>query len=174
MRNFFQSFNLLIALYVAIFPSLSIGSELSDKINYDAGYLLFEKQPASCEIVIRGRVTPDLSVKFEALSRRISDMECQSVWVNLNSGGGRVSAAIEIGDIVREKKYNTHIGSALGSQCASACGLIFSAGLERVIQSGFLVGGRLGFHQISVSDGGRRTCVREPSSPAVWRAAQTG
>lgn len=164
MKNFFRKTKFLIAVFVAVCPLSSIGSDLSDKINYDAGYILFENKIKSCEIILKGGVTSDLSLKFDALSRRISDVECKSVWVNLNSGGGSVSAALTIGDIIRKKKYNTQVGSSPGVECASACGLIFAAGLERVIQSGFFVSGRLGFHQISVLDGGRRICVPELNS----------
>lgn len=63
----------------------------------------------------------------------------------LNSGGGLVAMALLIADDVHSKKLSTII--PLGSNCYSACSLIFLAGHERQAD------GELGVHQISNDTG---------------------
>ena len=63
----------------------------------------------------------------------------------LSSDGGSLNEAIEIAYIVHNHQIKTEIPS--GSDCASACAIIFLAGADRVLN------GRLGVHQFSPTTG---------------------
>lgn len=65
------------------------------------------------------------------------------ILVNLDSDGGDIDAAMEIGRLIRKRPTWTQVLGARGpdSACASACVLIMSAGSNR------LPGGRIGIHR---------------------------
>jgi hypothetical protein len=69
--------------------------------------------------------------------------------VVLNSPGGNVIAAIEIGKIIRLKGFNTVVLN--DDLCASACALTWLAGNERFLDSGASVG----FHASYIHENGR-------------------
>jgi ATP-dependent protease ClpP protease subunit len=62
------------------------------------------------------------------------------VTVTLNSSGGSVAIAMQIGQYIRQRGYFT--GVFQGQQCASACVLILAAGVRR-----FATSGRIGIHR---------------------------
>ncbi|MAM63574.1 hypothetical protein [Maritimibacter sp. UBA3975] len=61
--------------------------------------------------------------------------------VQLDSTGGSVSDALEIGEVIRDSSIATIVGD--GAVCLSACPYIFAGGVERSVTST----GRLGVHQ---------------------------
>jgi hypothetical protein len=61
----------------------------------------------------------------------------------LSGNGGTVDDAIEIGKAVRAARYETVVSK--GSQCASACGLIWLAGRPRYLEDGAHVGFHAGY-----------------------------
>jgi hypothetical protein len=58
----------------------------------------------------------------------------------LNSAGGRLEPAIEIGSTIRKRKFATLVHD--GATCASACGLVWLAGVSRAMGPV----AKLGFH----------------------------
>lgn len=68
------------------------------------------------------------------------DLPAGLAYLSLDSGGGDLEAAIAVGDFVRKTHFTTIV--RVGEQCASACVLIYLAGVQR---SGFL--GRIGLHR---------------------------
>ena len=58
--------------------------------------------------------------------------------------GGRVAAAIEIGQELRHRGMQTMVPA--NTDCASACALIWLAGARRTL----MPGGRIGFHAVSM------------------------
>jgi len=62
-----------------------------------------------------------------------------AVNVHLDSEGGSVDSAIEIGRFLRDKNSNVMVSA--GEQCASACLFILAGGVTRYL------GGRLGMHR---------------------------
>jgi hypothetical protein len=70
--------------------------------------------------------------------------------VLLESDGGSTLEAIEIGEAIRLKGFSTLVVN--GSQCASACGLVWLAGSPRILSHS----GRVGFHATYIDDSGRR------------------
>lgn len=66
--------------------------------------------------------------------------------VILKSNGGDVLAAMKMGEIARAKGAATFVMN--GSDCASACVLVFAGGVERLV----FAGGRLGLHRPAFKD----------------------
>lgn len=60
---------------------------------------------------------------------------------SLNSPGGLLSAAIEIGEIVRREAMTTNVID--NTQCVSACVFILAAGVQRIISAK----GKIGIHR---------------------------
>ena len=71
---------------------------------------------------------PILSENVDALLSQLDDKKPKLIL--LNSIGGSVSAAVRFAKYVREKEMNTWI--AEGQTCASACALVFLAGIQRL------------------------------------------
>lgn len=63
--------------------------------------------------------------------------------LEIHSGGGHVTAALDMAAIVADYKIDT----AVKGRCASACTFVFLAGANRTLEKG----GRLGFHSSSWS-----------------------
>lgn len=88
-----------------------------------AGELLFGEGDEW--VVFQG---PILSENVDALLSQLDDKKPKLIL--LNSIGGSVSAAVRFAKYVREKEMNTWI--AEGQTCASACALVFLAGIQRL------------------------------------------
>lgn len=86
------------------------------------------------EIEISGPIARGVPEQFEAALARSPNAHI----VHLDSVGGRISVATELGDIVRAHGLDTLVTS----RCASACTIIFLAGHERWITDT----AKLGFH----------------------------
>ena len=71
---------------------------------------------------------PILSENVDALLSQLDDKKPKLIL--LNSIGGSVSAAVRFAKYVREKEMNTWI--AKRQTCASACALVFLAGIQRL------------------------------------------
>ena len=71
---------------------------------------------------------PILSENVDALLSQLDDKKPKLIL--LNSIGGSVSAAVRFAKYVRKKEMNTWI--AKGQTCASACALVFLAGIQRL------------------------------------------
>jgi len=98
-------------------------------------------QSDSCNfrVFISGEITTDtVSHLQKALARR--DQK-EIVFVRLNSPGGDISAAMTIGRIIRKSRGHTMVEG--NAACASACVLIFGAGISRIL----LEGARIGIHR---------------------------
>jgi len=102
-------------------------------------------------IYIRGEINPDAAILVRRyydglveMSRRFhGQMNAKdsdaAVNVHLDSEGGSVDSAIEIGRFLRDKNSNVMVSA--GEQCASACLFILAGGVTRYL------GGRLGMHR---------------------------
>jgi hypothetical protein len=95
-------------------------------------------------IFITGDILDGDDAEFRDLSQRFP-----RAVVYLESAGGALLAAIEIGKLVREKHHATAVLD--GSTCTSACALIWIAGTPRYLGPE----GHLGFHASYSDEGGR-------------------
>lgn len=81
---------------------------------------------AFIELSIFGAVTERDAKAFAELSR---ELEYKNAFVDLNSDGGSVSSAMQIGRLIR--KYDATTTVPENGKCYSSCALIFIAGVER-------------------------------------------
>jgi hypothetical protein len=127
------------------------------------GAAAFPTAPAqACELSLAGKVLK-LSGRillgdqyvFRDFIQKLGDARIAAI--RLESPGGSISAAAEIGRMVRAQKLTTVV-DASSAACASSCTIIFVSGVERVYLNAPSGGGLLrqhgfrglGFHQGSV------------------------
>lgn len=94
-------------------------------------------------------ITGDIELADHAAFRQIAERFPDAV-VFLESPGGTVLPALEIGQLVRARGYRTVV--LAGSTCTSSCALIWLAGTPRYLEPG----GQIGFHASSAEEDGRR------------------
>ena len=101
-----------------------------------------------CTIFVQGSIIPKLKSDIERSMEHLHNFPCNEKIVNLNSSGGHVATAIEVGKLIRLNDYKTIVAGS--NECSSACGLIFIAGIERTIEvikrNRYLVNPKFGFH----------------------------
>ena len=114
-------------------------------------------QPARpAAILIQGEINRDTLTQFQEALR-----EAPRARIILDSPGGSVLPALEIGRIIRERRLSTFIPDR--TLCASACGLIWLAGAPRELAPLALVG----FHAAAtVSESGRRS-ISAPANAII-------
>lgn len=98
----------------------------------------------SAIILISGEIKAGDDSKFRELSVRFPD-----AMVGLDSAGGAIVPALEIGRQIRLRGYSTVVTSS--SVCTSACALIWLAGTPRYLDQG----GGVGFHATYKDQGGK-------------------
>jgi hypothetical protein len=111
-------------------------------------------RPAS--ILIQGEIDRDTLTQFQEALR-----QAPRARIVLDSPGGAVLPALEIGRLIRQRRLATQIPE--GGLCASACGLIWLAGAPRDLSPRALVG----FHAAAtISQSGRRS-VSAPANAII-------
>ncbi|MDA9865241.1 hypothetical protein N9C96_01050 [bacterium] len=93
------------------------------------------------EVVLRGAIAPGDGVRTLSELRRIAPDT-----VTLDSPGGSVADALDIGRFLRDQGMSTQI--AEDGVCFSACPYIFVSGVTRTVEDS----GRLGVHQHSFGE----------------------
>lgn len=107
-------------------------------------------------ILIQGEIDRESLASFHEALRRVPRAR-----IVLDSPGGEVLPALEIGRIIRQRRLTTLIPER--AQCASACGLIWLAGAPRELGPQAVVG----FHAAaSISPSGRRS-VSAPANAII-------
>jgi hypothetical protein len=90
-------------------------------------------------LLLRGTIASGSAEKFaQEIAARGEYVDT----VLLDSPGGAVGEALEIGEMIRDAGYSTKVDS--GGLCASSCPLVFAGGVERVAGRGAVIG----VHQI--------------------------
>jgi hypothetical protein len=121
-------------------------------IAYDYGrYVIVRGANDACVIALQGAITTDTRLKFDDVVASSRKMGCSKPVLMLESPGGGLIDGISIGKEVRAQGMQT----VSRYDCASACGLIFMGGVERV-----LVGARahIGLHQAASGTEKARHC----------------
>jgi len=145
-------------LLLVLCTALAACSNMENRTDYayqsahGPGILHVGKIENECVMELNGAISPDLVRAFEQAGEDLASRKCASKWIVLNSLGGNVNASYAVGNIIRDKGFNTRL-SRIGGMCASACGMLFIAGVEREARDSMIVGAHLGFHQFS--DDGR-------------------
>ena len=96
-------------------------------------------------ITVSGTIEPEDGIKF---NRIVS--EVKNGFVVLDSPGGAVLSGLEIGRMIRSKKFMTGVPSS--TLCASSCALIWLAGSTRYAEESSMVG----FHAAYVVRNGKQ------------------
>ncbi len=114
----------------------------------------------SCEfsISITSVITTDTAARFEKALARWDQKE--RLFIKLNSRGGDVATAMKIGRIIRNSRGHTMVEG--NATCASACVLLFAAGVSRVV----FEGGKIGIHRPALA-----AVPHESDMPTVKAAA---
>lgn len=116
--------------------------------------------PGGRELHLSGDLTEGVAAQVAALLSSHPEVKR----LHLDSDGGLVEEAIEIGRLVRERHLSTHVADA----CASACTLIFLQGRRRTLGAE----GRLGFHApYEIGPDGRKLAVDPAPERAAYQAA---
>ncbi|MDG4647923.1 hypothetical protein P6F26_05660 [Roseibacterium sp. SDUM158017] len=98
--------------------------------------------PGQSVVYVMGEITDSDVAQFEGVLTQHS-IET----VALRGPGGTLTAAYEIGEVIRRNRLTTEI--IAGEECASACAIIFFAGSERIIHDGARLGLHLPFLNLS-------------------------
>lgn len=99
-------------------------------------------------ITVKGKFIPGDDEKFRNIA-----LTTKRATVLLDSPGGSLTPALEIGKIIRMKGFSTSVKDA---ECASACAMVWLAGEPRVMNNAAMIG----FHAASFKDdGGKRTAT---------------
>lgn len=136
------------------------------------GYIIFGMKPLQAEVNFeRGILGYKVSI-FGTITRADADQIAQHemdfeyggsspMKVVLDSPGGDVDAAMQIGRIIRRNDGMTIVSEK--SKCFSSCALIYVAGVTRIVSFGFPTGGTLGLHRpyLASAPQNRRTIERE-------------
>jgi hypothetical protein len=99
---------------------VSVGSSAQAEVRID------RSAEAFIELSILETITERDAETFAGLSR---ELEYKNAFINLNSQGGNVFAAMKIGRLIR--KYDASTTVEDGAKCFSSCALIFIAGVQR-------------------------------------------
>ena len=113
----------------------------------------YSPQRKSCYLILTGAIDNVLRERFQLAYEDLIKMQCGEKYVVLNSGGGNVADAMQIGRLIRQGNLNTIFDAKSGKEttCASSCTLIFIAGAKRIAISKQIpfFESKMGFHQWS-------------------------
>lgn len=89
-------------------------------------------------VTLNGDITDGDTDAAEALIRAANDSDRLVSAVRLDSPGGSLAEAVKLSDLIRRAKLPTIV--AAGSRCASACFIVFAAGLEKLASYDAMIG----------------------------------
>lgn len=110
-------------------------------VTFDGGrFVIGGTHVDTCVVALQGVINRDATLKFDGVVESSEKRGCSKPWLLLESPGGIVDDGVSLAREVRTRQFRT----MTRLQCASACALIFIAGVERV-----LIGSRatIGLHQ---------------------------
>ncbi len=116
-----------------------------------------------CDFTIRiqGQIVAGTRARFEKALARLQQRE--PLIVELDSQGGDVATALKMGRMLRSSRGHTVING--NATCASACVLLFGAGVSRFVVNG----GKLGIHRPALA-----AAPAESDTATVKAAADQG
>lgn len=123
---------------------LSLAASVAFAATASAAEIAAEPFDGGTLITIKGEIRSGDEQRFRELA-----LEHDSAVVAMDSDGGSLLSAIEIGKIIRLRGFTTLVPA--DSVCTSACALIWVAGDERLLSAG----GKIGFHASYRTTNGR-------------------
>lgn len=131
-----------VSLAVFWFSAFAVNANAAD-------FKSFDSKDGKTRIDLVGEIEPGDSDKLKTIIHTANDASRVVVTIRLNSPGGNLLESVKIADVVRAAGMSTSVLS--GSQCASGCFIIFSAGREKFAHYQT----RIGVH--GASENGRET-----------------
>jgi len=96
---------------------------------YDKGTLYYSfLRSGECELKIDGEINSSLINIFDDVIKKADHSGCSSYQLELNSGGGNLAVALDLGNIIKMRKMTT---IAL-NRCKSSCLYLFISGEHRI------------------------------------------
>jgi ATP-dependent protease ClpP protease subunit len=121
-------------------------------VPYKGGrFVVVRSSSGACAVALQGTITKDTASRFDDVIRRGASLGCSNPLLLLESPGGLVFDALDLGIEIRHAGFRTVTRSA----CASACALIFLGGTERILVGSLA---KIGLHQPARGDGPNRVC----------------
>lgn len=115
----------------------------------------------ACELTLTGDIDQNAVNRLSQSLQRLEQQACKDRWMVLNAPQGQIGAAVTMGAMLRNRQFNTRV--APGSDCLTACVLVFAAGRERVLDSASPLA-RLGISRVPPdADFGSSRCEAEIS-----------
>jgi len=131
-------------------------SATEEAIPYKGGrFVIARSSEGACVVALQGTITKDGVSRFDEVIRKAASLGCKNPWLLLESPGGLLFEALDLGIEVRRAGFRTITRSA----CASACAMIFLGGTERILAGSRA---RIGLHQSS--RGSEHNHVCDPTS----------
>ena len=97
--------------------------------SYDKGTLYYSfLRSGECELKIDGEINDPLINAFDEVMKKADHSGCSSYELELNSGGGNLAVALDLGNIIKMRKMTT---VAL-NRCKSGCVYLFISGEKRI------------------------------------------
>jgi len=134
---------------------------------YNEGRVVTVVSGDACSMAFQGRIGAEFEATMQKAITHVEAQSCRNRVLTLDSGGGLVQPALRIGERLRQLGYTTEVAGWEAGRCASACGLLFIAGVERVAKPESPQGQKgagLGVHQSSRRLGDSKVCLPEDSS----------
>jgi ATP-dependent protease ClpP protease subunit len=132
-------------------------------------------EPAPCVLTVRLRGVIDgsrLQLVKEALQRRDGRQRALGrpigLKIDVDSPGGQVFAALEIGRLLRRESASLRVGR--GAVCISACVFVLMGATEREVAAD----GRIGIHRPSLGDPRRDALVPDMAEQLAHYAEEMG
>lgn len=143
-------------LFAAVMAVVAPAPARADIFDQPMVFVLAENKRHDLQwIAAIGTITTGTPTAFEEFAQTIKR---KKVWVVFNSSGGNVVASLELGEMIRQRGYNTDVAftilrgdgkdSLAPGYCLSACGYAFLGGVKRDLQEGSV----LGYHQFFFDD----------------------
>ena len=106
-------------------------------ISYYMGTLSYKfNHSASCNLKIDGKINDALKDIFVDVLQKSKTYDCKSYELELNSGGGNLGIALDIGDIIKSKGMTTKVLE----KCESSCIYLFISGQMRIASKYSIIG----------------------------------
>lgn len=123
-----------------------------DVISYKGGrFVIARSSNGACIVALQGSITKDAASEFHEVIRRGAGLGCSNPFLLLESPGGLVFDALDLGIEIRRAGFRTITRSV----CASACAIVFLGGTERLLVGSLA---KIGVHQPAIVGGSGRRC----------------
>jgi hypothetical protein len=130
----------------------SLPSVTQEVVSYAGGrFVIARSLDGVCVVALQGNITKSAASQFDDVVRKAEGLGCTNPSLLLESPGGLLFEALDLGIKIRRSGFRTISRSV----CASACAMIFLGGSERTLVGS---GARIGLHQPSIDRGRSRTC----------------